>query len=164
MQNIILAGGCFWGLEKLLSQYNGVIKTSVGYIGGAMPNPTYDMICTGQTGHAEAVSTDFDPEILSLENLLRFFFTIHDPTTLNRQGNDIGTQYRSSIFYHNDTQKIIAAKIIADANQSGKFDALLVTQLEPATQYYIAEDYHQNYLLKNPHGYNCHSIHKERMF
>ncbi len=163
-EKAILAGGCFWGMEELLRGVDGVAKTQVGYTGGNAINPTYELVSTGLTGHAEAVEITFDPQKISYENLLKFFFTIHDPTTLNRQENDVGTQYRSEIFYFNDKQKDIAQKVIAAANKSGVFKGKVVTKISPAKTFYAAEEYHQNYLQKNPYGYTCHHVHKEWRF
>jgi methionine-S-sulfoxide reductase len=153
-----LAGGCFWGVEEILRSTQGVLKTVVGYTGGNVPNATYEQVKTGKTGHAEAVQITFDPKVLSFENLLRLFFRFHDPTTKNRQQNDIGTQYRSSIFFHSDAQKLAAEKVKAEVDASGKWRSPVVTEIVPAVEFYDAEDYHQKYLQKNPNGYNCHYV------
>ena len=153
---IYLAGGCFWGMQDLLRKLNGVIKTEVGYTGGKIPNPIYERVSTGSTGHAESVKITFDPTKTSYAEILRFFFKIHDPTTVNQQGNDRGTQYRSAIFYADDSQKEIAKQVIDEVEKSGKWKNKIVTQLEPFTQWYTAEGYHQDYLEKNPGGYTCH--------
>ena len=150
------AGGCFWGVEDLFRDLKGVKETQVGYTGGQTENPGYFSITTGKTGHAESVEVLFDPKIISYEELLRFFFKIHDPTTINKQGNDKGTQYRSAIFYHNDAQKKSSEKIIDLVNKSKAWKAPVVTQLVPYGKFYRAEDYHQDYLVKNPNGYTCH--------
>lgn len=163
-EKAILAGGCFWGMEELLRGVNGIVKTEVGYSGGDAPNPTYKLVSSGLTGHAEAVEITFDPQKISYENLLKFFFTIHDPTTLNRQENDTGTQYRSEIFYFNDAQKNTALKVIAAANKSGVFKKPVVTAVSQAKTFYPAEEYHQNYLQKNPYGYTCHHVREEWKF
>lgn len=163
-EKAILAGGCFWGMEELLRGVEGVVKTQVGYTGGDVANPTYELISTGLTGHAEAVEVTFDPQKISYENLLKFFFTIHDPTTLNRQENDVGTQYRSEIFYFSEAQKNTAQKVIAAANNSGVFKKPVTTALSKAKTFYAAEEYHQDYLQKNPYGYTCHHVHKEWRF
>jgi peptide methionine sulfoxide reductase msrA/msrB len=155
---VYLAGGCFWGMQDLLRNLNGVIKTEVGYTGGKIPNPIYERVSTGTTGHAESVKITFDPTKTSYADILRFFFKIHDPTTVNQQGNDRGTQYRSAIFYTDDSQKQIAQEIIEETEKSGKWRSKIVTQLEPFTQWYTAEGYHQDYLQKNPGGYTCHFI------
>lgn len=157
-QTAVLAAGCFWGVEDLIAKQNGVIDVVNGYTGGYIPNPTYEIIKTGVSGHAEAVEITFDPEKISYENLLRFFFKIHDPTTLDRQGNDVGSQYRSAIFYQNSEQEKIANQLIEQANNSGKFPGDIVTKLEKLDKFYEAEDYHQDYLTKNPNGYTCHWV------
>ncbi len=145
-----LAGGCFWCLEAVYDQIRGVDAVESGYIGGALPNPTYEAVCTGQTGHAEAVRVTFDPDAISYQELLEIFFVIHDPTTLNRQGNDIGTQYRSAIFYHSPKQKDTAEGLIATFNKEKLYPAPIVTQVAPATDWYEAEAYHQEYFVRNP--------------
>ncbi|MGV3774370.1 MAG: peptide-methionine (S)-S-oxide reductase MsrA [Verrucomicrobiales bacterium] len=152
------AGGCFWGMEEILRKIPGVIHTTVGYTGGATAHPTYEQVCTGTTGHAEAIEIEFDPAVISYEQLLGYFFRMHDPTTLNRQHNDVGTQYRSAIFYHSPEQKMAAEKAKAEANSSGKWRNSVVTEISPATVFYSAEDYHQDYLQKHPGGYNCHVL------
>lgn len=160
----ILAGGCFWGMEELFSKVPGVIKTNVGYTGGNVANPSYKLITTGLTGHAEAIEIVFDPQKISYEKILKFFFTIHDPTTLNRQQNDAGTQYRSEIFYLDDEQKKIAESVIAEAEKSGVFKSKITTLVAKAEKFYPAEEYHQNYLEKNPYGYTCHHVRNEWKF
>jgi len=156
MQCAVLAGGCFWGVEELIREINGVMSTDVGYCGGDVENPGYTIVKTGQTGHAEAVQIYFNPQVISYENILNLFFKLHDPTTLNQQGNDLGTQYRSAIFYMSDEQKQIAGKIKNEVNQSGKWKKPVVTEIVPFVKFYRAEDYHQDYLKKNPNGYTCH--------
>lgn len=151
-----LAGGCFWGVEEIIRQLPGVKSTIVGYTGGKVDNPTYSLVKLGTSGHAEAVEIEFDPKILSYEDLLGFFFRLHDPTTLNQQGNDKGTQYRSVIFYHSPEQKEKALKVIEKVKASKKWKNPVVTTLEPMGKFYKAEEYHQKYLLKNPGGYTCH--------
>lgn len=163
-QKVILAGGCFWGMEALLGSVKGVISTDVGYIGGKIPNPTYQIISSGITNYAEAVEIKFDSSKVSYEKLLKFFFTIHDPTTLNRQKNDVGSQYRSEIFYLDDIQKNIALNVIGQAEKSGVFDGPVVTQVSKAGTFYKAEDYHQDYLKKNPYGYTCHHVRNDWKF
>lgn len=153
-----LAGGCFWGMEDLLRGLLGVINTTVGYTGGKIPNPTYEIVKTGLSGHAEAVLIEFDPIVLNYGELLRFFFRIHDPTTLNRQMNDIGSQYRSAIFYHSSEQLLTAERIIKEIDAKKFWQGPIVTQLISATTFYPAEEYHQDYLQKNPGGYTCHWI------
>jgi peptide methionine sulfoxide reductase msrA/msrB len=153
-----LAGGCFWGMEEIIRKIPGVVNTVVGYTGGKTAKPTYRQVCTGATGHAEAVQIEFDPAKISYEQILGYFFRMHDPTTLNQQHNDIGTQYRSAIFYHNDDQKKVAEEVKAKVNKSGKFKRPIVTEITAASTFYPGEDYHQKYLVKNPGGYNCHVL------
>ena len=153
-KKIILAGGCFWGLEDLIRKQSGVINTTVGYTGGSVPNPTYE----NHEGHAEAVEIEYDSEKTSFNKLLDFFFQIHNPTTLNRQGNDIGTSYRSAIFFGNEGEKKEAENFIAIVNNSKRWKNPVVTTLEPLGIFYPAEGYHQDYLQKNPDGYTCHTI------
>jgi methionine-S-sulfoxide reductase len=156
--SIILAGGCFWGVQELLRTFPGVLRTEVGYCGGTTPNPVYEDVKTGSTGHAEAVFVEYDPSRVSLEKILHFFFRMHNPTTVNQQGNDKGSQYRSTIFVSDDQEKSIAQRVIDEVNQSGRWKSPVVTTLEPRSKFYSAEDYHQDYLQKNPQGYNCHYI------
>lgn len=163
-ESIILAGGCFWGLEDLLSKLNGVMQTRVGYCGGFTKNPKYEDVKTGSTGHAESVEVLFNPLNLSLEELLKFFFRIHDPTTINKQGNDIGSQYRSAIFYFTQAQKNIAENVILKGNLSGVFGTEIVTEVKEVDVFYQAEEYHQKYLQKHPEGYTCHFIRKNCTF
>lgn len=153
-----LAGGCFWGVEELFRKLPGVLNTEVGYTGGKTEHPTYETVKNGTTGHAEAIQVEFDSDQISFENILDFFFKMHDPTTLYRQGNDVGTQYRSAIFYNSENQKIIAETVVAKVNNSGKWPRPLVTEIVSATPFYSAEAYHQDYLQKNPGGYTCHFI------
>ena len=141
--------GCFWHVEDLLSKTKGVKSTQVGYTGGQLPNPTYEEVCTDRTGHAEAVEVEYDPDEISYQELLNVFWNNHNPTTLNRQGPDVGIQYRSAIFYHNDEQKEIAEKSKQTLDKSGKFDNPIVTQIVPAPTFYKAEEYHQKYFKKN---------------
>jgi methionine-S-sulfoxide reductase len=157
-QKAILAGGCFWGVEELIRALPGVLSTEVGYTGGTLVNPTYTHVKKGNTGHAEAIQIEFDPSQIAYGDILRFFFTMHDPTTVNRQGNDVGTQYRSAIFYLDEEQKRVAEEVKGQVEQSGKWKKPLVTEIVPATPFYSAEDYHQDYLRKNPGGYTCHYI------
>ncbi len=154
----LLAGGCFWGVEELIRQLPGVISTEVGYTGGELKNPRYEDVKKGNTKHAEAIRIEFNPKILTYEELLRYFFRLHDPTTLNRQGNDRGTQYRSAIFYNSPEQKKLAEKIKNEIDLSKKWKNPVVTEIVPATTFYPAEDYHQKYLQKNPGGYTCHYL------
>src|SRR5687767_12760559 len=153
----VLAGGCFWGVEEILRDVPGVIDTEVGYTGGWHENPTYEDTHDSQTGHAEAVRVTFDPSVLSYEELLeQWFFRLHDPTTLNRQGNDIGTQYRSAIFYLSEEQRETAERVKARVEASGKWKKPITTEVTAASTWYSAEKYHQDYLQKNPGGYTCH--------
>jgi peptide methionine sulfoxide reductase msrA/msrB len=157
-ETAILAGGCFWGMEEILRKIPGVLETTVGYTGGKAANPTYQQVCTGRTGHAESIRVVFDPTKLNYEGLLGYFFRMHDPTTLNRQHNDVGTQYRSAIFYTSDEQKQIAEQVKAKVDKSGRFKKPITTEITQATEFYSAEDYHQKYLVKNPGGYTCHVL------
>lgn len=153
-KKIVLAGGCFWGLEDLLRTQPGVIDTEAGYTGGRNENPTYE----SHPGHAEAVEIIYDPSVTSYKNLLDFFFQIHNPTTLNQQGNDRGTAYRSAIFFANDEEKEIAEEMIEIVNESERWSGPVVTTLEPLTRFWAAEANHQDYLERNPGGYTCHAI------
>lgn len=153
----VLAGGCFWGVEDILRDVPGVIDTEVGYTGGHLENPRYEDTHHSKSGHAESVRVTFDPSILSFEELLeRWFFRLHDPTTLNRQGNDVGTQYRSAIFPQTEEQRAIAERVIERVSASGRWKRPITTSIEPASTWYSAEDYHQDYLRKHPGGYTCH--------
>lgn len=154
----VLGGGCFWGMEDLLRKIPGVLHTEVGYSGGDSKNPTYIEVKTGASGHAEVVKIEFDPSKVSYEKLLIQFFKMHDPTTLNQQGNDIGSQYRSVIFYFSDEQKKTAEKMIERVNKSNAWNGKVVTQLIAAKPFYTAEEYHQDYLQKQPDGYTCHYL------
>ena len=149
MDKAIFAAGCFWGVQAAFDDIEGVHTTLVGYTGGATENPTYREVCNNSTGHAEAVLVEYDPNIISFEKLLDVFWDIHDPTTLNRQGPDVGTQYRSTIFYYTDTQKNVALESKAQLNASGKFNRPIVTEIEPAVTFYKAEEYHQKYYVKH---------------
>lgn len=154
----LLAGGCFWGVEELFRKEPGVVKTEVGYTGGKIENATYELVKTGATGHAESIRIEFDPSKTSYENILLFFFKMHDPTTSNRQGNDVGTQYRSAIFYLSPEQKSTAEKVKLRVDQSGAWKNPVVTEIIPAGKFWPAESYHQDYLQKNPGGYTCHFV------
>lgn len=158
LQMATLAGGCFWGVEELFSQLNGVTNTEVGYTGGEIENPNYSQIKTGKTGHAESIQLQFDSQKISYIKILEYFFRLHDPTTLNRQGNDVGSQYRSAIFYHTLEQKKLAEEIKIKVNSSGKWQKPIVTEILAYTKFYSAEDFHQKYLKKNPNGYTCHFL------
>ncbi|WP_165190852.1 peptide-methionine (S)-S-oxide reductase MsrA [Caulobacter soli] len=153
-ETAILAGGCFWGVQDLLRRYPGVLKTRVGYSGGDVPNATYRNHGT----HAEAIEIVFDPDVISYRKILEFFFQIHDPTTKNRQGNDIGLSYRSAIYYASEAQKAVALDTIADVDASGLWPAKVVTEVEPAGPFWEAEPEHQDYLERIPNGYTCHFI------
>jgi peptide-methionine (S)-S-oxide reductase len=153
-ERAVLAGGCFWGVQELFRRYDGVFSTRVGYTGGQTPNATY----RNHGSHAEAVEIIFDPARISYRQILEFFFQIHDPTTRNRQGNDIGTSYRSAIFYTSEEQQHVAEDTIADVEASGLWPGKVVTEVVPATEFWEAEPEHQDYLLRNPGGYTCHFI------
>ena len=153
-----LAGGCFWGVEELIRKLPGVIDTTVGYTGGTLAKPRYEDVKTGKTGHAESLEIAFDPGRISYEEILRYFFRLHDPTTANRQGNDIGTQYRSAIFVHDAAQRETAERVKKEVNESGKWPRPVVTEIVDATDFWPAEDYHQDYLQKYPNGYTCHYL------
>ena len=153
-----LAGGCFWCLEAVYDELRGVEQVESGYAGGTVPAPTYEQVCAGTTGHAEVVQITFDPQVISYRELLEVFFTIHDPTTLNRQGADVGTQYRSAIFYHSPEQRETAAQVIAELNAARLWDAPIVTEVAPLTEFYPAEDYHQEYFQRNSQQPYCRAI------
>lgn len=152
----VFAGGCFWGMEELLRKMDGVVDTRVGYAGGGADAASYRSVSGGKTGHAESVKIVFDPKRVSYADLVKYFFRIHDPTTADRQGNDVGSQYRSVIFYQSPDQGKVAREVVEHAQQSGKFKGPIVTQIVPAMKFFDAEDYHQDYLQKNPGGYTCH--------
>jgi len=155
----VMAGGCFWGMEEILRRIPGVLDVEAGYTGGWLENPRYDDTHDGKSGHAEAVRVAFDPRTLSYEELLeKWFFRMHDPTTPNRQGNDVGTQYRSAIFYADDAQKATAEAVKARVQRSGRWKGTIVTEIAPASTWYRAEEYHQDYLQKHPGGYTCHYL------
>jgi peptide-methionine (S)-S-oxide reductase len=153
-----LAGGCFWCLEAVYDQLKGVDGVESGYMGGQTLDPSYKQVCEGDTGHAEVVRVTFDPKMVSYRDLLDVFFVIHDPTTLNRQGNDVGTQYRSAIFYHSPEQKRAAEEAIAAASQAGLWDDPVVTEVASASDFYLAEDYHQEYFQTNPYQPYCQFV------
>jgi peptide methionine sulfoxide reductase msrA/msrB len=154
LKTATIAGGCFWGVEELIRKMPGVVDTEVGYTGGTVPNATYQ----NHEGHAEAIRITYDPSRLKYEEILEFFFKLHDPTTLNRQGNDVGTSYRSAIFYHDDEQRQVAERVKAKVDQSGAWKRPVVTEIVPAREWWTAEAYHQDYLQKNPGGYTCHYV------
>ncbi|HWW60626.1 MAG TPA: bifunctional methionine sulfoxide reductase B/A protein [Thermoanaerobaculia bacterium] len=149
-----LAGGCFWGVEELIRKLPGIIDTTVGYTGGSVKNATYQ----NHEGHAEAIEIKYDPTKISYEQILEFFFKLHDPTTMNRQGNDVGTSYRSAIFYHDEKQREVAERVKARVDKSGAWKRPVVTEIVPAKEFWTAEAYHQDYLQKNPGGYTCHYV------
>ncbi len=144
-ETVTLGGGCFWCTEAVFEQLKGVVKVESGYSGGTVPNPSYEQVCSGRTGHAEVSQITFDPKVISLKDILKVFFTVHDPTTLNRQGNDVGTQYRSAIFYRDDEQKAMAQQVINEIEAAKIWKGKIVTELAPFTAFYKAEDYHQEY-------------------
>lgn len=158
LETITLGGGCFWCLEAVFDEMRGVTDVLSGYAGGHMPNPTYRQVCAEITGHAEVVQVQFDPAIISLEEILSVFFTIHDPTSLNRQGADVGTQYRSVIFYHNESQRETAVNLINDLNAANIWPTPIVTEVEPIDQFFVAEEYHQNYFANNPGQGYCRVV------
>ncbi len=153
-----LGGGCFWCTEAVYDELKGVISVESGYSGGKVPNPSYEQVCTGTTGHAEVVQVRFDPAAISYEDILRVFFTVHDPTTLNRQGNDIGTQYRSAVFYHDQDQRRTAEKIIREIDEKHIWNGRIVTEVSPFAAFYKAEDYHQEYFANNPTQGYCRLV------
>jgi peptide-methionine (S)-S-oxide reductase len=153
-----LAGGCFWCFEAVFRQLHGVEKAVSGYIGGQLLHPTYKQVCSGDTGHAEAVRITFDPSVISFRDLLEVFFALHDPTTLNRQGNDVGTQYRSGVFYHSPEQQKAAHQFIAELDKSGEWPNRVVTEVTPASTFYPAEDYHQDYFANNERQPYCQLV------
>ncbi len=158
MQQAVLGGGCFWCLEAVFDLVDGVTAVKSGYAGGTVPNPTYEQVCTGTTGHAEVVRITFDPEVISYRDLLEIFFGIHDPTTLNRQGNDVGTQYRSVIFYLDEEQRRIAEEVRAEVERDGPWDDPIVTAIEPLDTFYPAEPYHDDYFARNGGQPYCRAV------
>jgi len=155
-EDAYVAAGCFWGVEELIRKVPGVLDTEVGYIGGTTEFPTYETVKTGRTGHAEGIRITYDPAKITYAQVLELFFKLHDPTTLNRQGNDVGTQYRSAIFPRTPEEKETALKVIEAENKSGRWTRPVTTTIEESKQFYSAESYHQDYLQKNPGGYTCH--------
>jgi peptide-methionine (S)-S-oxide reductase len=153
-----LAGGCFWCLEAAFQELEGVSAVKSGYAGGRRPNPTYEQVCTGTTGHAEVVQIAFDPDVIAYDDLVRIFFALHDPTTLNRQGSDVGTQYRSAIFYHSDAQRQAAAEVMREVAAEELYPDPLVTQLEPLDTFWPAEAYHDDYFRRNPGNGYCQVV------
>jgi peptide-methionine (S)-S-oxide reductase len=153
-----LGGGCFWCLEAVFDDLKGVEQVESGYAGGTVPNPTYRQVCDGTTGHAEVVRVAFDPQQISFKEILEVFFATHDPTTLNRQGADVGTQYRSAVFYHSPEQRATAEQVIKDLNTAQIWDAPIVTEVAPLQAFYVAEDYHQEYFQQNPNQPYCRAV------
>lgn len=153
-----LAGGCFWCLEAIFDELNGVVSVESGYSGGQVDNPSYKAVCNGTTGHAEVVQVKFDASVLSYRDLLTVFFTIHDPTTLNHQGADVGTQYRSAIFYHDEAQRADAEAVIRELTESRLWENPIVTEVAPFTKFFMAEDYHQEYFANNPYQPYCMAV------
>lgn len=153
-----LAGGCFWCLEAVFLELKGVVSVQSGYAGGTVANPSYELVCTGTTGHAEVVQVTFDPSVISFQDLLEIFFVIHDPTTLNRQGGDVGTQYRSAIFYHSPEQKAVAERAIAELEAGHVWDDPIVTEVHPLDAFYPAEEYHRDYFRRNPNQAYCRAV------
>jgi len=158
MEVATLGGGCFWCIEAAFNDIRGVVTVESGYAGGTIASPTYEQVCTGTTGHAEVVQVTFDPDIISFKEILEIFFTTHDPTTLNRQGADVGNQYRSGIFYHNEKQKSITEQVIAELNAAKVWDDLIVTQIEPFKNFYKAEEYHRRYFTRHPEAAYCRVV------
>ena len=158
MEAATLGGGCFWCIEAAFNEIRGVVNVESGYAGGELDSPTYEQVCTGTTGHAEVVKVTFDPSIISFREILEIFFTAHDPTTLNRQGADVGNQYRSVIFYHNEKQKEVAEQVIAELNAAKVWDDPIVTQVEPFKNFYKAEEYHRKYFSRHPEAAYCRTI------
>lgn len=153
-----IGGGCFWCLEAVFDGLNGVLSVESGYMGGSKANPTYEEVCAGRTGHAEVVRVVFNPGLVAFRDILDVFFVIHDPTTRNRQGNDVGTQYRSAVFYHTPAQKMVAEQVIADLNRAGLWKDPIVTEVAPAGAFYPAEDYHQEYFVRNSYQPYCQFV------
>jgi peptide-methionine (S)-S-oxide reductase len=158
LETATLGGGCFWCLEPVYDEIEGVEDVVSGYAGGSVPNPTYEQVCSERTGHAEVVQIKFDPDVISFEEILDIFFTIHDPTTLNRQGNDVGTQYRSAIFFHSPEQERIARQKIAELEAAKVWRSRIVTEVAPLTEFYPAEEYHQEYFARNPYQPYCQVV------
>jgi peptide-methionine (S)-S-oxide reductase len=158
LETATLGGGCFWCLEAVYSELNGVLKVESGYAGGHVKNPTYEEVCSDETGHAEVIQVTYDPAIITYREILQVFFSIHDPTTLNRQGHDVGSQYRSVIFYHDDNQKRVAEEVMQEIVKSKIWNGKLVTQLVPYVEIFKAEEYHQNYFKNNPYQPYCQVI------
>ncbi|MET0442111.1 MAG: peptide-methionine (S)-S-oxide reductase MsrA [Casimicrobiaceae bacterium] len=154
----VLGGGCFWCLDAVFRGLAGVLKVESGYAGGKDADPSYDAVCSGRTGHAEVVKITFDPAAITFREILTVFFTIHDPTTRDRQGNDVGTQYRSAVFYHSPEQKAVAERVIGQVTAAGLYRAPIVTEVTPASTFYVAEGYHQEYFARNPYQPYCQAV------
>jgi peptide-methionine (S)-S-oxide reductase len=158
LETATLGGGCFWCLDAVYRGIRGVTKVESGYAGGASDDPSYELVCSGRTGHAEVVQVTFDPSVISFRELLDIFFVIHDPTTLNRQGADVGTQYRSVIFYHSPEQRAAAEAMVRELDESGRHGAAIVTEIAPAPRFFVAEEYHQDYFTRNPGSGYCQAV------
>ncbi len=158
IETAVFAGGCFWCTEAVFSELKGVVHVLPGYSGGSVANPTYEQVCTGRTGHAESVEITFDPGVVSYRDLLRIFFTTHDPTTLNRQGNDVGTQYRSAVFYRDASQKRVAEEVVEEITSAKIWRKKIVTEITPLTAFYPAEEYHRDYFRRNPEKSYCQIV------
>ncbi|MDA4130420.1 MAG: peptide-methionine (S)-S-oxide reductase MsrA [Thaumarchaeota archaeon] len=158
LQVATLGGGCFWCIEAVFSELNGVLKAESGYAGGTMKNPSYEEVCSDETGHAEVVQVTFDPSVITYREILQVFFSVHDPTTLNRQGADVGTQYRSVVFYNSPEQRQVAEEVIKEINRTRMWEKPVVTELVPLTEFYKAEEYHQNYFKNNPSQGYCQVV------
>jgi peptide-methionine (S)-S-oxide reductase len=158
LETATLGGGCFWCVEAIYQDLDGVEKVASGYAGGSVENPTYQQVCNGTTGHAEVIQVTFDPAVISFEDILTVFFRTHDPTTLNRQGADVGTQYRSAVFYHDEEQQHVAEGVLAETDASDLWPSPIVTEVSPFTEFYVAEDYHQNYYKSNRNQPYCRAV------
>lgn len=158
LETATIAGGCFWCTEAVFNELRGIERVESGYSGGTVPDPSYEEVCSSDTGHAESIQLTFDPNVISYKDILNIFFTTHDPTTLNRQGADVGTQYRSAIFYRNDQQRMVAEEVIKEFNAAKVWRRPIITELVPFKVFYKAEDYHQNYFKKNPNSPYCRVV------
>ncbi|MEP1552790.1 MAG: peptide-methionine (S)-S-oxide reductase MsrA [Paraglaciecola sp.] len=158
IQTATLGGGCFWCIESAFNSVSGVVSAYAGYAGGQLDNPTYEQVCSGSTGHAEVVQVNFDADLITYRDILEIFFALHNPTQLNRQGNDVGTQYRSAIYYHDESQKIIASDILQEITEEKIWPDPIVTELTEVNNYYQAEDYHQDYFSNNPQNQYCNMV------
>ncbi|MEP0355137.1 peptide-methionine (S)-S-oxide reductase MsrA [Paraglaciecola sp.] len=158
IQTTTLGGGCFWCIESAFSSVNGVVSAYAGYAGGQLDNPTYEQVCNGSSGHAEVVQVNFDTDLITYRDILEIFFALHNPTQLNRQGNDVGTQYRSAIYYHDESQKVMASEILREIEEEKIWSDPIVTELTEVNNYYQAEDYHQDYFSNNPQNQYCNMV------